>query len=207
MEIKGRTISEVWEKSIQQIIKDDSPLIPTQHATMAKELQNMIMIVDEPFGEPRVSNKYSFPEKFQNEYSEFLLEPYAKSDILHSRICEYGESKLNQIEQCIKILQEDWYSRRAVITLWNPNDDLYSSFPPCICSFQIMIRKNKVDLVVVMRSNDAWLSAHPDMIALTNLQKKISKLIGLECGRYVHHAVSYHIYEYDYPMALKVFFV
>ena len=61
MEIKGRTISEVWENSIQQIIKDDSPLIPTQHATMAKELQNMIMIVDDPFGEPRVSNKYSFP--------------------------------------------------------------------------------------------------------------------------------------------------
>jgi hypothetical protein len=29
MEIKGRTISEVWEKSIQQIIKDDSPLVPT----------------------------------------------------------------------------------------------------------------------------------------------------------------------------------
>lgn len=207
MEIKGQTISEVWEKSIQQLIKDNSPLVPTQHDVMAKELQNVIMIVDKPFMEPRISKKYSFPEKFKDDYSESLLEPYAPSDILHSRICEYGGSKVNQIEQCVKILQKDWYSRRAVITLWNPNEDLYSSFPPCICLFQIMIRQNEVDLAVIMRSNDAWLSAYPDMIALTNLQKTISKSLELECGRYVHHAISYHIYEYDYPMAKKVFSV
>lgn len=207
MEIKGRTISEVWEKSIEQVIKDKSPMVPTQHGTMAKELQNVIMVVTEPFREPRVSKKYSFPKTFRDEYSESLLEPYAFTDILHSRIYKYGESEVNQIDRCVKILQKDWHSRRAVITLWKPEEDLFSSFPPCICLFQIMIRQNKVDLVVIMRSNDAWLSAHIDMIALTNMQKEISKSIELECGRYIHHSISYHIYEFDYPKARAVFFV
>jgi thymidylate synthase len=178
-----------------------------QHGIMAKELQNVIMTVEEPFREPRVSKKYSFPKKFKEEYSESLLELYVPTDILHPRIYEYGESKLNQIEQCIKILQKDWHSRRAVITLWKPEEDLFSSFPPCICLFQIMIRQNMVDFVVIMRSNDAWLSAHLDMIALTNMQKAISKTLELECGRYIHHAISYHIYEFDYPKARKVFSV
>lgn len=205
MEIKGSNISEVWERSIQKIIEADSQFVPTQHEMMAKELDNLLMIVDNPMEEPRISKKYSFPEKFKDDYTNSLFEPYISDEILYSRIYEYGETKLNQIEQCTKILQKDWYSRRAVVTLWNPQEDLFSSFPPCICSIQIMIRQNKVEFVVLMRSNDAWLSAHIDMIAITNLQNKISQSLGLECGRYIHHAISYHIYEYDYPLAVKVF--
>jgi len=205
MEITGKTISEAWEKSIRYLIEDEVPLVPTQHGVTAKELQNVIITVEDPFREPRFSQKYSFPKEFKETYSRFLLQPYSTVEILHSRIYRYGDSRLNQVDRCIKILQENWHSRRAVITLWKPEEDLFSSFPPCVCSLQMMIRQNKLDLVAIMRSNDAWLSAHLDMIALTSMQREISESLKLNCGKYVHHVVSYHIYEFDYPKAKKVF--
>lgn len=207
MEILGTSLSETWEKSIRRLIEDETPLVPTQHGVMAKELQNLVMIIDGPFQERRISEKYSFPEKFRTDYTESLLESYSTAEILHSRMYKYGNSKLNQFERCIKILQEEWYSRRAVMTLWKPEEDLFSPFPPCICSLQMIVRQNKLDLVVIMRSNDAWLSAHLDMLALTNIQRVIAETLKLRCGRYIHHAVSYHIYEFDYPKAKQVFSV
>ena len=205
MEIKGKTLAEVWGKSIKELIKDDVPWIPTQHGVMAKELCNVIMIVENPLEEPRVSAKYAFPEQFRKGYSKYVFEKYSPTEIIYERLYEYGSNKVNQVKNCLELLQKEWYSRRAVIVLWRPEEDIFSPYPPCICFLQIMIRTNAVELSVVLRSNDAWLSALPDMIALSNFQKKVAQHIGLKCGRYVHHAISYHIYEYDYPKAKEVF--
>ena len=70
---------------------------------------------------------------------------------------------------------------------------------------QLLIRGRELHLTAVLRSNDAWLSALPDMVVFSELQTRIAKNLGVKQGEYIHHAVSYHIYDYDYSLVQEVF--
>jgi thymidylate synthase len=205
LEIIGETIAEAWEKSIRELLNSPNDFIPTEKGGMAKEITNMVIHAKAPDKLPIVSNKYCMPDKFRNHYTSTYLTKYADSDIPYLRIVEKGTGKVDQITLTIDKLRSNWYSRRAVISLWVPEDDYSSNYPPCICMLQALIREGRLTMTAVLRSNDAWLSALPDMVMISSLQKKIAKHLGVSCGEYVHHAISYHIYDYDYTMAEEAF--
>jgi len=49
-----------------------------------------------------------------------------------------------------------------------------------------------------MRSNDALKAAYMNMYAFTELQRYVAQRLGVEVGRYIHVADSYHVYERDW---------
>ena len=104
----------------------------------------------------------------------------------------------NQVEKVIEILEADPLSRRAKINLNTPNPNVKETLDePCTMSLHFMIRKNKLDCTVVMRSNDIWFGFPYDVAFFTTLQKYIAIRLGVGYGWYTHFAVSLHMYDRD----------
>jgi len=106
----------------------------------------------------------------------------------------------------IDLLKNDTYSRRAVISLLDPNIELNAIELDisCTVSLQFLIRNGKVDLIVNMRSNDVIWGLPYDFFFFSFLQELMAFELGLPIGTYYHLAGSLHIYERHYEMANKI---
>lgn len=104
----------------------------------------------------------------------------------------------NQIEKVIEILEADPESRRAKININVPNTRVKETKDePCTMSVHYMIRRNKLECTVIMRSNDIWFGLPYDVAFFTELQKYIANRLGIGYGWYTHFAVSLHMYDRD----------
>lgn len=111
------------------------------------------------------------------------------------RMFNHGGST-NQIQNVINLLQSRPSSRRAVIQLFDASDltEPYKSIP-CTCTLQFLNRGGELNLLVNMRSNDAFWGLPHDVFAFTMLQEIVARSIGVDVGIYQHCAGSLHLYE------------
>lgn len=111
----------------------------------------------------------------------------------------YGPRVEAYMHQVIKRLREDHDTRQAVVTIWDNRQDQRSEPDlPCTLSLHFMIRDERLDLHVTMRSNDVWWGTAHDVFVFTTLQTAVAHTLDLPCGNYYHHANSLHIYQRDY---------
>ncbi|MDQ2065225.1 thymidylate synthase [Xinfangfangia sp. CPCC 101601] len=110
----------------------------------------------------------------------------------------FNSNGTNQIEAAINILKRKGSSRRVAIQLFEARD-LLSDYKdiPCTCTMQFMIRKNRLNMMVFMRSNDAYKGLPHDIFAFTMLQEMVARTLGVELGNYKHAIGSLHLYEAD----------
>jgi thymidylate synthase len=118
----------------------------------------------------------------------------------------YGPRVRGQMEMVERRLREDPFSRRAVVTIWDPARDAIEGVKnyPCTTELQFMLRPsnpelghlfNALDLHVTMRSNDAWHGFPYDAFFFNQLQHSLARALGAPVGTYFHHASSLHVYE------------
>ena len=107
---------------------------------------------------------------------------------------------VNQFEYIIHTLRIQEDTRQAIMTISNPTIDSkgYKDFP-CTQSFQFLIRDGKLDLTVVMRSNDLYLGSCTDWFNFCTIQCIIASILKIPVGVYRHVTGSLHIYERDIP--------
>ena len=111
----------------------------------------------------------------------------------------------DQIETIIDLLKNDPDSRRAVINLNVPNENvLGTNDEPCTIALQFMIRKNQLHCTAIMRSNDIWFGLPYDVAFFTELQKYIADRLGIEYGKYTHFVTSLHMYDKDAEKIAKM---
>jgi thymidylate synthase len=122
----------------------------------------------------------------------------------------------SQWEVCKKTLVDDPDSRRAVMLINRPHDELIaategSNDVPCTLALQFFIREKQLHLHVTMRSNDLFWGFTSDAFSFTLLQecmllelREEEKFKDLELGEYYHTAGSMHIYERHFEDAKKV---
>lgn len=101
----------------------------------------------------------------------------------------------NQLRTVVSLLRKKPSSRRAVIQLFD-SADLLGTFKeiPCTCTLQLLLRSNCLDLVVSMRSNDAYFGLPHDVFCFTMIQELLCRDIGCELGTYAHFVGSLHVY-------------
>ena len=75
---------------------------------------------------------------------------------------------------------------------------------PCTVMFHFMIRDNKLNMNVYMRSNDAMLGHVIDVFSFTMIQELIANELDCELGEYNHFCGSFHLYEKDIEKAKKI---
>ena len=112
---------------------------------------------------------------------------------------------MNQFENAFNKLKEDKDSRQAVISIFNPvQDESQTKDKPCTCMLQFLIRKDKLNLITTMRSNDAYLEMPYDLYTFTMLQEIMADKLGIDVGTYTHVANSLHIYKKDINIVKKI---
>jgi thymidylate synthase len=104
----------------------------------------------------------------------------------------------NQIHAVTEVLRASPASRRAVIQIFDAEDTSRRwKEVPCTTSLQFLVRDGKLNLVVTMRSNDAYLGLPHDVFCFTMLQELVARDLGVDLGIYRHFVGSMHIYQDD----------
>lgn len=107
----------------------------------------------------------------------------------------------NQIEKIIELLTVDPYSRRAVLNINVPNENVIDTKDePCTICLDYQIRGGKLHCTAVMRSNDVNFGLRNDLGYFISLQKYIAKRLNVPVGTYTHFAMSMHFYDRDFKM-------
>jgi len=103
-----------------------------------------------------------------------------------------------QVQAVIDMLRAKAATRQAVIQLFDKSDiEKNKDDVPCTCIIQFFSRKNVLDMIVYMRSNDAYRGLPHDVFAFTFLQEYVACSIDNKLGVYSHHVGSLHIYKED----------
>lgn len=106
--------------------------------------------------------------------------------------------KADQINRVIAKLKAKPDSRRAVISILE-SSDLEPSMQeaPCTVALQFIRRRERLHLIAMMRSNDAYLGFSHDLFCFTMIQEIVARALGIRVGEYHHFATSLHLYERD----------
>ncbi|WP_024512723.1 thymidylate synthase [Bradyrhizobium sp. ARR65] len=102
----------------------------------------------------------------------------------------------DQIANVLAKLRERPATRKAVVQLFNaedlsePHDEI-----PCTTTLQFLLRKSKLEMIVTMRSNDAYKGLPHDVFCFTMLQEILARTLGCEMASYRHFVGSMHLYE------------
>lgn len=111
----------------------------------------------------------------------------------------------NQWDRCKAALLNDPCTRRAVIQLYDPEQNHPGSRDvSCTLNVQFIARDGALDITVLMRSNDVYFGFPYDVFLYTNLQEMMAVELGLRLGTYSHFATSLHLYEKDASKAETV---
>ncbi len=217
--VQGKTIAEVWEKSLL-LLWEKGGAIPTEYDSAQDPPSRdatMIMVVQEPFSEPRIH--LGFPggledlEKYRQEVIYGVHDHWIKPEegkwtyTYHQRLFSYpagSGSTINQMEYVVRKLAETFHTRRAQAITWVPASDPLTDDPPCLqriwCRIISENQKNYLQMNTHWRSRDAYRAAYMNLFGLTELQKyiceEVSKKAGKEVsvGPYIDITDSYHIY-------------
>jgi thymidylate synthase len=140
-------------------------------------------------------NKLNFMEYYlPGVYAENSDDGISVRSGYGERFFSYNEN--NQIQNIINLLRDKPTTRRAVIQLFDASD-LSQEFKsiPCTCTLQFIIRNDQLNLLVNMRSNDAYRGLPHDVFAFTMLQEIIARSVNVDVGIYKHCVGSLHLYE------------
>ena len=103
----------------------------------------------------------------------------------------------DQIGCVINTLKEHPDTRQAAISIYDAKEwDSYEYDTPCTYAVQFTILNNKLNMSVVMRSNDLWFGFCNDQYQFSKLQEHVAQRLDnkYEIGTYFHFAHNLHLY-------------
>lgn len=104
-------------------------------------------------------------------------------------------NEVDQLRGVIKGLTEDPFSRRHIVTAWNPGEIGEMALPPCHVLFQFFVRNDyKLDLLMVQRSCDMFLGVPFNIASYSTLLHMVAHVTGYYPGEFIHILNDVHIY-------------
>lgn len=214
--ISRNTIAAAWEASLRAF----PGLGPHRYDSESMgltciEIEDVVLRIVHPDRNPRVSRL--FPDAdFSVTHFVSKLTPDQLADgpielpdaSVTRRLFHWpqphGET-INQLETVVELLRQSSGSRRALMSFWDPSQDLTATAPVSSCLAYVRIRGQTLRISVTARSVDAWNGAIPIMAAFSRLQELIATQLDVAVGEMRFNALSYHIYETDVPYVAKLF--
>jgi thymidylate synthase len=143
----------------------------------------------------------------------------------HGPIAETGErmaavEEIDQIQYVIDEIRRNPFSRRLVVTAWEPGNAERSKLPPCHFSFVFNVSPDektgeprRLNCHLTQRSGDIALGIPFNLACYATLTQMMAQETGLEVGCFAHTIIDAHIYcadagaamaAYDHVAGLKV---
>jgi len=102
----------------------------------------------------------------------------------------------NQLGKVIEKLRSNSYTRQATLSIYDGKEiQFYENDTPCTYAITFTIINNKINMSVLMRSNDLWFGFCNDQYCFSKLLIYVSEKLELEVGSYYHHATNMHLYK------------
>ena len=120
----------------------------------------------------------------------------------------WNNEDIDQIKILIKNLKTNPYSRRHLITAWNPSvlpeenknfsenvENGKVALPPCHAFFQFYISNNKLSCQLYQRSADVFLGVPFNIASYSLLTYMIAQVCNYKVGDFIHTFGDAHIYD------------
>jgi len=221
LNLTENTLDDLLRLTISEVIENGVPVSPTKGPNL--EVLGAVLTLENPrarlsssvtkgtifscVGELmwylNGSDSLDFIEYYIKDYNKYSDDGISLEGAYGPRVFGDIEGR-NQFDNIIELLTAKPSTRQAVIQIFDRKDLQKSSRDvPCTCNLQFLIRNNKLNLVVTMRSNDAFVGMPHDIFAFTMLQEIAAVILGIEVGIYKHMVGSLHIYEKNRPQAAE----
>ena len=117
---------------------------------------------------------------------------------------DYTGKGIDQLENCINMLRdpEQRYSRRIIVSAWNPEQISGGVLPSCHNFFQFHVVDNKLSCTLYARSQDIGLGQPFNICSYACLTHIIANMVDLQPHEFILYAGNCHIYN-DHIEALK----
>ena len=100
-----------------------------------------------------------------------------------------------QLDYVVAKLRNDKDTRHAAISIYDGKEHAdYRKDTPCTYAVQFTILNNKLNMAVLMRSNDLWFGFCVDQYCFSYLQKMVADRLSIDIGTYYHYAHNLHLY-------------
>jgi thymidylate synthase len=101
----------------------------------------------------------------------------------------------HQLDKVIQMLKVYPYTRQAVLSIYDGKEiSTYRNDTPCTYAVQFTILNDKLEMSVLMRSNDLWFGFCNDQYCFASLQELVADRLSIEVGSYYHFAHNLHLY-------------
>lgn len=226
--IQGRTVNEAWEAAFKELYKqaEEGFSNDSRDGEVVGELLDTVICVTDPTRSIVTSPIRKMPMRYAvGELLWYLSGSNKVKDIAqYSSVWEgltddgftvnsaYGHRifhafGFDQFEHVKNMLSKNPLSRQAVIHIKDPSR-AETKDVPCTIALQFMVRQGedglyRLNLTVMMRSNDVWKGLPYDAFSFCALQVLMAMQLGVKVGTYTHFATSLHLYKRDYETALK----
>lgn len=102
--------------------------------------------------------------------------------------------KIDQLMNVIEQIKNNPFSRRHIVSAWNPGMIEDMALPPCHAFFQFYVADGKLSCQLYQRSADIFLGVPFNIASYALLTHMIAQVCELEVGDFVHTLGDAHIY-------------
>lgn len=195
--VEGETLPEAYHKALYTLEKNGQIYPCPDYNTTMKELP-LTFYVEQADKEPFISRL--FPgghhelQQYTMEICDGILD-FMVSAAENVWEYTYHQRFAYQLPWIIEELKRNPFSRRAIMNIRDFAVDTSNEHPACLQSIHFAIRDKKLNMTVMMRSNDAVQATYMNAVGFISLLKKVAAEIDVPVGSYTHIAYSFHAYE------------
>ncbi len=106
----------------------------------------------------------------------------------------YERDGVDQIAALVDGIRSNPYSRRHIVTGWNPAEATQVSLPPCHTLFQFYVQDGELSCQLYQRSADVFLGVPFNIASYSLLTMMIAQVCELKVGEFVHSFGDAHLY-------------
>ena len=110
------------------------------------------------------------------------------------RINKVVLQNLDQLSELIENIKSDPYSRRHIITSWNPGEIHIMALPPCHMMAQFYVNNGKLSCQMYQRSADMFLGVPFNIASYALFTHMIAQVCNLKVGELIITLGDAHIY-------------
>ena len=190
----GTGVSSLFGKQVVYDLKDGFPLLTTKKIHWKSVVHELLWFLS---GNTNVSylqhHGVTIWDKWADEDKE--LGPVYGQQWRHwNKETHYYKAE-DQIKNLIKGIIEDPFSRRHIVTAWNPSETTMMALPPCHVLWQVYVHQNgEIDLQLYQRSADIFLGVPFNIASYSLLLMMIAQVTGYRAGRFIHTMGDVHLY-------------
>jgi thymidylate synthase len=163
-------------------------------------------ILNEPLFSARIDDPVTNTLRLltKDEYIQEVKTNDQFADVFGDLQLTYGYNWRNfngttdQLLRLINDIKVKPFSRRHIVSAWNPTEVLKMALPACHTLYQFNVRpfngKLKLDCQLYQRSGDCPLGIPINIVSYSLILTIISKIVGYEVGEFIHTLGDCHFY-------------